>query len=62
MIEYLVIFHRRGLRAFHIKCIERLGRPTEEIIKLDANENPYGPPPGDMPQIHVSLGVLVMLH
>lgn len=23
----------------------RLGRPESEIIKLDANENPYGPPP-----------------
>lgn len=24
---------------------EQLGRPTEQIIKLDANENPYGPSP-----------------
>src|SRR5512138_2965655 len=23
----------------------RLGRPAEEIVKLDANENPYGPSP-----------------
>lgn len=23
----------------------RLGRPVEEIVKLDANENPYGPAP-----------------
>ena len=24
----------------------RLGRPAEQLVKLDANENPYGPPPG----------------
>ena len=24
---------------------KRLGRPVESIIKLDANENPYGPSP-----------------
>ncbi len=24
----------------------RLGRPIDDIVKLDANENPYGPPPG----------------
>ena len=23
----------------------RLGRPPEQIVKLDANENPYGPSP-----------------
>lgn len=23
----------------------RLGRPAHDIVKLDANENPYGPPP-----------------
>lgn len=24
---------------------EKLNRPTSDIVKLDANENPYGPPP-----------------
>lgn len=28
---------------------EQLQRPTDEIVKLDANENPYGPPPGWVP-------------
>ncbi|GAB4479766.1 MAG: histidinol-phosphate transaminase [Anaerolineales bacterium] len=37
----------------------RLGRPPEQIVKLDANENPYGPLPAvrqalaDMPFIHI---------
>jgi histidinol-phosphate aminotransferase len=37
----------------------RFGRKPEDIIKLDANENPYGPPPevrqalADMPFPHV---------
>ena len=29
----------------------RLGRPPEAIVKLDANENPYGPPPGSLSAI-----------
>lgn len=29
----------------------RLGRPVAEIVKLDANENPYGPSPGAMAAI-----------
>ena len=38
---------------------ERLGRRPDEIIKLDANENPYGPSPGvraalaDVPFPHI---------
>lgn len=38
---------------------ERLGRPVEQIVKLDANENPYGPPPavrqalGNLPFPHI---------
>jgi histidinol-phosphate aminotransferase len=37
----------------------QLGRPPEEIVKLDANENPYGPSPGvrealaSMPYPHI---------
>lgn len=29
----------------------RLGRPASEIVKLDANENPYGPPPAALAAI-----------
>ena len=29
----------------------RLGRRPEDIVKLDANENPYGPPPGALKAI-----------
>ncbi|ONK61956.1 uncharacterized protein A4U43_C08F35290 [Asparagus officinalis] len=29
----------------HMVHLPRLGRKPEDIIKLDANENPYGPPP-----------------
>ncbi len=38
---------------------DRLGRPAHELIKLDANENPYGPSPqalaalNDLPYVHI---------
>ena len=34
----------------------RLGRPAEEIVKLDANENPYGPPPGALAALAAGRG------
>ncbi len=36
----------------------RLGRPIQEIIKLDANENPYGP----LPAVRQALADLPFLH
>ncbi|MCS6907908.1 MAG: aminotransferase class I/II-fold pyridoxal phosphate-dependent enzyme, partial [Anaerolineales bacterium] len=36
----------------------RLGRPPEKIIKLDANENPYGP----LPAVRQALADLPFLH
>ncbi|HET9905325.1 MAG TPA: aminotransferase class I/II-fold pyridoxal phosphate-dependent enzyme, partial [Anaerolineales bacterium] len=36
----------------------RLGRLPEQIIKLDANENPYGP----LPEVRVALGKLDFPH
>ncbi|MCX8062554.1 MAG: histidinol-phosphate transaminase [Anaerolineales bacterium] len=36
----------------------RLGRPPEQIIKLDANENPYGP----LPAVRQALADLPFLH
>ncbi|MBN1265290.1 MAG: histidinol-phosphate transaminase [Anaerolineales bacterium] len=37
---------------------QRLGLPPEEIVKLDANENPYGP----VPQVREALGSLPWPH
>ncbi|XP_044483474.1 histidinol-phosphate aminotransferase, chloroplastic-like isoform X1 [Mangifera indica] len=36
----------------------QLGRKPEDIIKIDANENPYGPPP----EVHQALGQLKFLY
>ncbi|MFZ5918206.1 MAG: histidinol-phosphate transaminase [Chloroflexota bacterium] len=36
----------------------RLGRSPEEIVKLDANENPYGPPP----RVQAALAALPFAH
>jgi len=41
--ETVSVFSLCGLSRF---TPEQLQRPTDEIVKLDANENPYGPPPG----------------
>lgn len=37
---------------------EQLGRPATEIVKLDANENPYGP----LPAVHAALAELPYAH
>lgn len=37
---------------------KRLGRSPEDIIKLDANENPYGPPP----EVAEALGNMAFPH
>jgi histidinol-phosphate aminotransferase len=39
----LVMYHPVGLPQ---DLANQLGVPVERIIKLDANENPFGPPPG----------------
>ena len=39
----LAMYHPVGLPQ---DLADRLGVPVEQIIKLDANENPFGPPPG----------------
>lgn len=40
---------------------QRLGRDPKDIVKLDANENPYGPPPGvPMLKAKINLNVSVL--
>lgn len=48
--QTLVRAHIRSMPAYEPVVpfevlTQELGRPTEQIVKLDANENPYGPPP-----------------
>lgn len=50
--EWIVFFRPHLHKLAPYKPIEpfdvlsaRLGRPAHDIVKLDANENPYGPPP-----------------
>lgn len=40
------ILHSSGTWIFTNLYAEKLGLPCDKIVKLDANENPYGPPPG----------------
>lgn len=51
-VEYLPVESREAIA-------ERLGVPPEQVAKLDANENPYGPPPAviaalaSLPDLHL---------
>ncbi len=51
-VEYLPVESREAIA-------ERLGIPPEQVAKLDANENPYGPPPAvlatlaSLPDLHL---------
>jgi histidinol-phosphate aminotransferase len=49
-VESLIVPHVRGMRAYEPivpldVLSKRLGLPPERIVKLDANENPYGTSP-----------------
>lgn len=55
--------HLKSLKAYvPIEPFEilsaRLGRRPEDIVKMDANENPYGPPP----EVHEALSNLQFPH
>jgi histidinol-phosphate aminotransferase len=61
--ETLVRPHLRAVEAYQpilpFEVLgERLGLPPEQIVKLDANENPYGP----LPQVTEALGRLRFAH
>eukprot|EP00271_Cylindrocystis_brebissonii_P013910 TRINITY_DN3447_c0_g1_i1.p1 TRINITY_DN3447_c0_g1~~TRINITY_DN3447_c0_g1_i1.p1 ORF type:complete len:457 (+),score=71.78 TRINITY_DN3447_c0_g1_i1:125-1495(+) len=62
-VSHFIRPHLRDLAAY--KPIEpfdilsaRLGIPMEDIVKLDANENPYGPPP----EVLQALGEMQFAH
>ena len=39
-----MLFRSTPIEPFDVVA-ERIGKPVEKLVKLDANENLYGPPP-----------------